>query len=49
MTATEFEERTGRRVPSEAERRIAARIRVNADRALKVETPQWIKDLAKAS
>lgn len=38
-----------RRVPSEAERRIAARIRVRTDRALGVDTPQWIRDLAEAS
>lgn len=41
-------ENTVRRVPSPAEKRIAARILVRTDRALKLETPQWIKDLAKA-
>ncbi len=49
MTNQESSQYPGRRVPSEAERRIAARIRVTADRARKVETPQWIKELAKAS
>ncbi|SEB55458.1 hypothetical protein SAMN04489806_1090 [Paramicrobacterium humi] len=49
MNKSQSENRSGRRVPTEAERRIAARIRVNADQARKVDTPQWIKDLAKAS
>lgn len=49
MTKTEFEARTGRPVPSAAERQLAAIIRVRADKRLKAETPQWIRDLARAS
>ena len=49
MTTNEVPQSDDRRVPSEAERRIAARIRVTADRARRVETPEWIKELAKAS
>lgn len=49
MTKSQTVKKADRRVPTQIERRIAARIRVSTDRALKVETPQWIKDLAKAS
>lgn len=34
------------RVPSDAEREIAARIRVDIDRRQGRKTPQWIKDIA---
>lgn len=49
MTENEFQAKTGRPVPSAAERRLAAEIRVRADKRLKRETPRWIVDLAKAS
>ena len=49
MTKDEFEARTGRPVPSEAERQLAATIRMRADKRLKVETPDWIRKLAQAS
>lgn len=49
MTKNEFEAKAGRPVPSAAERRLAATIRVRADKRRKAETPGWIKDLAKAS
>lgn len=49
MTNVQNNEKPARRVPSAAERRIAARIRVRTDRALKLETPQWITDLAEAT
>lgn len=49
MTKAELEERAGRRAPTENERRLAARIIVNGDKARGVKTPQWIVDLAKAS
>lgn len=44
-----IEARTGRQVASEAERRLAAAIRMRADKRLKVETPDWIRKLAQAS
>ncbi len=46
MTKSELEKKAGRSRPTEAERRIAAKIRVQADKKRKVETPQWIVDLA---
>ena len=46
MTDDEFRKKYGRDRPTERERRIAARIRVRADRRLHRETPQWIRDLA---
>lgn len=49
MTKTQLEKVAGRPAPSEAERRIAARVVVRANKARKVQTPQWIKDLAEAS
>lgn len=49
MTRTELEKRAGRPVPSQTERKIAARIVVTGDKARGVKTPQWIVDLAKAS
>ena len=49
MTKSEFEERAGRPVPSEAERQLAATIRMRADKRLKAETPDWIRKLAQAS
>ncbi|MEV7610051.1 hypothetical protein AB0N61_11255 [Microbacterium sp. NPDC089320] len=49
MTKSEFEAKAGRPVPSEAERQLAATIRVRADRRLKAETPDWIRKLARAS
>lgn len=49
MTKNEFEARTGRPVPSEVERQLAATIRMRADKRLKAETPDWIRKLARAS
>lgn len=49
MANVQNNEKPVRRVPSAAEKRIAARIRVRTDRALTLETPQWIKDLAEAT
>lgn len=49
MTNVQHDEKPVRGVPSPAEKRIAARIRVRTVRALKLETPQWIKDLAEAT
>ena len=49
MTKTELEQRAGRRAPSEAERRIAARVVVKANEASKVPTPAWVKALSKRS
>ncbi|WP_171010994.1 MULTISPECIES: hypothetical protein [unclassified Microbacterium] len=49
MTKEELERRAGRPAPTEAERRIAARIVVRGNKARRVPTPQWIIDLAKAS
>ena len=46
MTKAKFEERTGRPAPTDAERRLAAQIRVRADKRRKVATPQWIQKLA---
>lgn len=48
MTKNEFLAKTGRPVPSSTERRLAAEIRVRADKRRKQETPRWILDLAKA-
>jgi hypothetical protein len=47
MTKAELERRAGRRAPSEAERRIAARVVVKANKARKVPTPAWVKALSK--
>ncbi len=49
MKTQEAPRSTGRPAPSERERKIAARIRVNADRARKVDTPKWIRKLAETS
>ena len=46
MTVTELEKKAGRSRPSEAERKLAAKIRVNADKKRKAETPAWIRKLA---
>ncbi len=46
MTKTELEKRAGRSRPSEAERKLAAKIRVRADKKRKVDTPAWIVELA---
>lgn len=46
MTKTELEKRAGRSRPSEAERKLAAKIRVRADKKRKVDTPAWIVALA---
>lgn len=45
----ELERIAGRRRPSEAERRIAARIVVAGNRAAKRPTPEWIQRLAKSA
>lgn len=49
MTKTELEKRAGRSAPTEAERRIAARVVVKANKVRRVETPKWVKALAKTS
>lgn len=46
MTNEEFAKETGRKIPTTAERRVAARIKVNVDKRLGKKTPAWIKDLA---
>lgn len=46
MTKADFEERTGRPAPTDAERRLAAEIRVRADKRRKAQTPKWIQKLA---
>jgi hypothetical protein len=46
MTVTELEKRAGRSRPSEAERKLAAKVRVRADKRRKVQTPAWILKLA---
>lgn len=49
MQRAERERIAGRPAPTEAERKLAARIRVRADKARKAQTPEWIKALAQAS
>jgi hypothetical protein len=44
---TELEKRAGRPAPTEAERRIAARIVVEGNKATRTKTPKWILELAK--
>ena len=39
---------SARRRPSQKVRVAAARVRVESDRQVRRETPQWIKDLAKS-
>lgn len=43
---TELEKRAGRPAPTEAERRIAARIVVEGNKATRTKTPKWILELA---
>lgn len=49
MTKEELEKLAGRRAPTEAERRIAARIVVEGNKATRTKTPQWILDLANSA
>lgn len=42
----EYRARYGRLPPTQAERRIAARIRVHVDKKLRKPTPEWIRKLA---
>jgi len=49
MTKAELEKRAGRPAPTEAERRIAARIVVEGNKATRTKTPKWILELAKSA
>jgi hypothetical protein len=46
MARTALERAAGRKAPSEAERRIAARVVVKARRALRQPIPLWLLTLA---
>jgi hypothetical protein len=43
---TPIEKKAGRPAPTSVERRMAAQVRVSADKRRKVDTPAWIRQLA---